>query len=231
MDVDIYGEAPDKMTYTEQANKRTNCKRLTWYVVRSPFLLASRKSVDITFVNFWQPTIHGWWWSRPQSKTLFVDVDSKLCGFLWHYDAMVPWFEPSSGTFWHHPMNPASNVTVPLPEFNSWLVSVRPTTGFRLERRNVMIATVTIGRRQCVAWMQALFRYFKPFRRGRRVWWTNGWTKLRYVAILVIITVYFLHHECWVASRTMSLPRGTINSHHNRAQKASSYEHNITYAV
>ena len=32
MDIDIYGEAPDKLTYTEQANKRTNCKRLTWYM-------------------------------------------------------------------------------------------------------------------------------------------------------------------------------------------------------
>jgi len=31
-DIEIYGEAPDKMTYTEQANKRTNCKRLTWYL-------------------------------------------------------------------------------------------------------------------------------------------------------------------------------------------------------
>jgi hypothetical protein len=31
-DMDIYGEAPDKMTYTEQANKRAHCKRLTWYV-------------------------------------------------------------------------------------------------------------------------------------------------------------------------------------------------------
>jgi dynein heavy chain len=29
-DMDIYGEAPDKMTYTEQANKREHCKRLTW---------------------------------------------------------------------------------------------------------------------------------------------------------------------------------------------------------
>ena len=32
MDMDIYGEAPDKMTYTEQANKRAHCKRLTWYI-------------------------------------------------------------------------------------------------------------------------------------------------------------------------------------------------------
>ena len=30
-DIDIYGLAPDKMTYTEQANKRSHCKRLTWY--------------------------------------------------------------------------------------------------------------------------------------------------------------------------------------------------------
>ena len=29
-DMDIYGEAPDKMTYTEQANKRAHCKRLSW---------------------------------------------------------------------------------------------------------------------------------------------------------------------------------------------------------
>lgn len=31
-DVDIFGEAPDKMTYTEQAQKRTHCKRLAWCV-------------------------------------------------------------------------------------------------------------------------------------------------------------------------------------------------------
>ena len=29
-DIDIYGLAPDKMTYTEQANKRAHCRRLTW---------------------------------------------------------------------------------------------------------------------------------------------------------------------------------------------------------
>ena len=28
--IDIYGQAPDKMTYTEQANKRAHCQRLTW---------------------------------------------------------------------------------------------------------------------------------------------------------------------------------------------------------
>ena len=32
-DMDIYGEAPEKMTYTEQANKRAHCKRLTWLVM------------------------------------------------------------------------------------------------------------------------------------------------------------------------------------------------------
>ena len=30
-DYDMY-EEPDKMTYTEQANKRSNCKRLTRYL-------------------------------------------------------------------------------------------------------------------------------------------------------------------------------------------------------
>ena len=39
MDIDIYGEAPDKLTYTEQANKRTNCKRLTWYILCVDLLL------------------------------------------------------------------------------------------------------------------------------------------------------------------------------------------------
>ena len=29
-DMDLYGDAPDKMTYTEQANKRSHCRRLTW---------------------------------------------------------------------------------------------------------------------------------------------------------------------------------------------------------
>ena len=28
-EMDMYGDAPDKMTYTEQANKRSHCKRLT----------------------------------------------------------------------------------------------------------------------------------------------------------------------------------------------------------
>ena len=32
-EMDIYGDAPDKMTYTEQANKRSHCKRLTRYQV------------------------------------------------------------------------------------------------------------------------------------------------------------------------------------------------------
>ena len=33
LDIEIYGEAPEKMSYTEQANKRTQCKRLTWYLI------------------------------------------------------------------------------------------------------------------------------------------------------------------------------------------------------
>lgn len=28
--IDIYGQAPDKMTYTDQAQKRKECQRLTW---------------------------------------------------------------------------------------------------------------------------------------------------------------------------------------------------------
>ena len=31
---DLYGEAPDKMTYTEQANKRSHCTRLTRYITK-----------------------------------------------------------------------------------------------------------------------------------------------------------------------------------------------------
>ena len=30
-DYDIFVEAPEKMTYTEQANKRAHCRRLAWY--------------------------------------------------------------------------------------------------------------------------------------------------------------------------------------------------------
>ena len=29
--IDIYGQAPDKMSYTDQAQKRKVCQRLTWY--------------------------------------------------------------------------------------------------------------------------------------------------------------------------------------------------------
>lgn len=37
-DIDIYGLAPDKMTYTEQANKRAHCRRLTWCALPYPLL-------------------------------------------------------------------------------------------------------------------------------------------------------------------------------------------------
>lgn len=30
---DLYGEQPERMTYTEQANKRAQCGRLTWLVI------------------------------------------------------------------------------------------------------------------------------------------------------------------------------------------------------
>lgn len=33
-EMDVYGDAPDKMTYTEQANKRSHCRRLTRYELR-----------------------------------------------------------------------------------------------------------------------------------------------------------------------------------------------------
>ena len=36
--IDIYGQAPDKMTYTEQANKRSHCQRLTWYLCFSDLI-------------------------------------------------------------------------------------------------------------------------------------------------------------------------------------------------
>jgi len=29
---DMFGDAPDKMTYTEQANKRSHCRRLTSFI-------------------------------------------------------------------------------------------------------------------------------------------------------------------------------------------------------
>lgn len=31
VDKDFYNEQAEKMTYTEQANKRAQCGRLTWY--------------------------------------------------------------------------------------------------------------------------------------------------------------------------------------------------------
>ncbi|XP_064645339.1 dynein axonemal heavy chain 6-like [Lineus longissimus] len=44
-DLDIYGEAPDKMTYTEQANKRTHCKRLTCFIRLADYLIVNTMHV------------------------------------------------------------------------------------------------------------------------------------------------------------------------------------------
>ncbi|KAL8568337.1 Dynein heavy chain 6, axonemal [Nucella lapillus] len=44
-DMDIYGEAPDKMTYTEQANKRAHCKRLTCFIRLSDYLIVNTMHV------------------------------------------------------------------------------------------------------------------------------------------------------------------------------------------
>ncbi|XP_077994098.1 dynein axonemal heavy chain 6-like [Glandiceps talaboti] len=44
-DMDIYGEAPDKMTYTEQANKRTHCRRLTCFIRLSDYLIVNTMHV------------------------------------------------------------------------------------------------------------------------------------------------------------------------------------------
>ena len=43
--MDIYGEAPDKMTYTEQANKRAHCKRLTCFIRLSDYLIVNTMHV------------------------------------------------------------------------------------------------------------------------------------------------------------------------------------------
>nr|XP_006813236.1 PREDICTED: dynein heavy chain 6, axonemal [Saccoglossus kowalevskii] len=44
-DMDIYGEAPDKMTYTEQANKRSHCRRLTCFIRLSDYLIVNTMHV------------------------------------------------------------------------------------------------------------------------------------------------------------------------------------------
>ncbi|XP_055873384.1 dynein axonemal heavy chain 6-like isoform X2 [Biomphalaria glabrata] len=44
-DMDIYGEAPEKMTYTEQANKRAHCKRLTCFIRLSDYLIVNTMHV------------------------------------------------------------------------------------------------------------------------------------------------------------------------------------------
>ncbi|KAJ8313399.1 hypothetical protein KUTeg_009027 [Tegillarca granosa] len=44
-DMDIYGEAPDRMTYTEQANKRAHCKRLTCFIRLADYLIVNTMHV------------------------------------------------------------------------------------------------------------------------------------------------------------------------------------------
>ncbi len=38
---DILGDGPDKMTYTEQANKRAHCKRLTGFIRLADYLIVA----------------------------------------------------------------------------------------------------------------------------------------------------------------------------------------------
>ncbi|XP_019622649.1 PREDICTED: dynein heavy chain 6, axonemal-like [Branchiostoma belcheri] len=44
-DMDIYGDAPDKMTYTEQANKRSHCRRLTCFIRLADYLVVNTMHV------------------------------------------------------------------------------------------------------------------------------------------------------------------------------------------
>jgi hypothetical protein len=44
-DVDLYGDAPDKMTYTEQANKRSHCRRLTCFIRLADYLIVNTMHV------------------------------------------------------------------------------------------------------------------------------------------------------------------------------------------
>ncbi|CAG5121592.1 unnamed protein product, partial [Candidula unifasciata] len=44
-DMDIYGEAPERMTYTEQANKRAHCKRLSCFIRLADYLIVNTMHV------------------------------------------------------------------------------------------------------------------------------------------------------------------------------------------
>ncbi|XP_058967936.2 dynein axonemal heavy chain 6 [Pocillopora verrucosa] len=44
-EMDMYGDAPDKMTYTEQANKRSHCKRLTSFIRLADYLIVNTMHV------------------------------------------------------------------------------------------------------------------------------------------------------------------------------------------
>ncbi|KAK3733193.1 hypothetical protein QZH41_008554, partial [Actinostola sp. cb2023] len=44
-EMDVYGDAPDKMTYTEQANKRSHCKRLTSFIRLADYLIVNTMHV------------------------------------------------------------------------------------------------------------------------------------------------------------------------------------------
>ncbi|XP_071825285.1 dynein axonemal heavy chain 6-like isoform X2 [Apostichopus japonicus] len=62
-DMDIYGEAPDKMTYTEQANKRSHCKRLTCFIRLADYLIVNTMHVlavnsVTTLLNYLREQLH-----------------------------------------------------------------------------------------------------------------------------------------------------------------------------
>ncbi|XP_028414460.1 dynein heavy chain 6, axonemal-like [Dendronephthya gigantea] len=60
---DLYGEAPDKMTYTEQANKRSHCARLTSFIRLADYLIVNTMHAlavnsVATLLNYLEEQLH-----------------------------------------------------------------------------------------------------------------------------------------------------------------------------
>jgi len=90
-------------------------------------------------------SVHGSCWSH-------ITCDKQTCAWIYLQTCMIR----AHTTLWCLSLNLVVRRRGTLPEFISYLVTQRPTTGFTLGHHNVTLGSTTIPKRQ----------YVKPFGRG-----------------------------------------------------------------
>jgi dynein heavy chain len=71
--IDIYGQAPDKMTYTDQAQKRKECQRLTNFIRLADYLIVG--TLHVLAVNSIQ-SLFNYFTEQLENTPLLVDIQA-----------------------------------------------------------------------------------------------------------------------------------------------------------